>query len=71
MFTWGCVPSIEKEREAIACPRILYIITNCVCIRPSDNVLGAFSVAEPAIENYLSYFVLNKAGRPGQPLGGD
>ncbi len=33
---------------------ILYIITNYVCVRasvrPSDDVLGAFSVAEPATE---------------------
>jgi hypothetical protein len=50
---------------------ILYIITTvCVCVRPSDDVLAAFSVAEPATENYLSYFVLSRAGRPGQPLGG-
>jgi hypothetical protein len=30
--------------------RILYIITNMVCVRPSDDVLGAFSVAKPATE---------------------
>jgi hypothetical protein len=39
-------------------------------VRSSDDVLAAFSVAEPATENYLSYFVLSRAGRPGQPLGG-
>ncbi len=50
---------------------ILYMNTNCVSVRPSDDVLAVFSVAEPATENYLSYFVLSKAGRPGQPLGGD
>ncbi len=51
---------------------ILYMNTNCVCVRPSDDVLTVFSVAEPATKNYLSYFVLIKAGRPGQPLrGGD
>jgi hypothetical protein len=36
---------------------ILYIITNMVCVRPSDDVLGAFSVAEPATEIF--------AGRTG------
>ncbi len=49
---------------------ILYMNTNCVSVRPSDDVLATFSVAEPATENYLSYFVLSRAGRPGQPLGG-
>ncbi len=44
-----------EQGKRVECVRtILYIITNCVCVRasvrPSDDVLGAFSVAEPATE---------------------